>query len=351
MSSDLYIPHSAAAQTMFADIVTPARQFDLDRSAADLPGGFTKKTLRDRVYWYYQIKSPDGKPMQIYIGADSPATRALVESQRSAGTRALGRAHLQRLCRSAIELGCAVIAPTHARILARLVDHGFFHAGGVLVGTHAFIAYQNHLGVQWTAGTKTQDIDFAHPGRNISIAMPLGITANTRAAIDSLQMGFVPNVAQTTYTKADEPDLQLDFVTTRGRSEDRPLMLPELNITLQPLKFMEYVLEDTLHGVLLTRQGPLVVNLPRPERYALHKLIVHGERSAELRAKAVKDLDQAASLLNYFLDNQPDDLMQAWEDLSQRGKGWVDRYGMGLKAMGRRHPELAARWATASSNS
>ncbi len=344
----LYTPMSAAAQAMYADLVGPARQFDLDRSVADLPGGFTKKSLRNRVYWYYQIKSPDGKPMQIYIGADSPATRALVDGHQATGPRAVGRAHLQRLCRSAIELGCAPIAPTHARILTRLVDHGFFHAGGVLIGTHAFIAYQNQLGVQWSAGTRTQDIDFAHPGKNISIAMPSGITTNTRGAIESLQMGFVPNVAQTTYTKTDEPDLQLDFVTTRGRSSDAPVQLPELNIALQPLKFMEYSLEDTLHGVLITRQGPLVVNLPRPERYALHKLIVYGERSGELRTKAVKDLEQAASLIAYFIDNQPEDMVQAWLDLSQRGKGWVQRFNIGLGALSRRYPELAAQWQRAT---
>lgn len=339
----LYSSLSAAAQTLFADIVQPARQFDLERSVADLPGGFTKKTVRGNVYWYYQVKTPDGKPLQLYVGPESDETRALVDGRQESGPRVRGHAHLTRLCRSALELGCAGIAPTHARILSRLSDHGFFHAGGVLIGTHAFIAYQNHLGVQWSGATRTLDIDFAHPGRNISIAMPGGLRVDTRKAIDSLKMGFVPNVSQTTYTKTDEPDLQLDFVTVRGRGKDRPIEVPELNVTLQPLKFMEYALEDTMHGVLLTRQGPLVVHLPRPQRYALHKLIVFGERAGELRTKASKDLDQSACLISYFLDQQDDDLVQAWRDLSRRGKGWVDRFNIGRKALDLRYPGLIDR--------
>ncbi len=341
--SRLYTPLSAAAQTAFADIVPAARQFELERSIADLPGGFTRKTIRGRTYWYYQIKTPDNRPRQIYVGPDSPATQALVQARQQSAARVAGHEHLQRLCRSAIELGCAAVAPTHARILARLADHGFFRAGGVLVGTHAFIAYQNHLGIHWSAATRTLDIDFAHPGRNISIAMPSGLTIDTRGAIESLQMGFVPNLAQTTYTKTDEPDLQLDFVTTRVAANDRPIHLPDLQVTLQPLKFMEYSLEDTLQGVLLSRRGPLVVNLPQPQRYALHKLIVHGERSGDLRTKAVKDLDQSACLLAWFLDHEPESLHDAWSDLRSRGKGWLSRLTVGAAALDRRHPGLWGR--------
>ena len=39
--------------------------------------------------------------------------------------------------------------------------------------------------------------------------------------------------------------------------------------TLQPLKFMEYSMEATMPVVLLARTGPIVVNVPRPERIAL----------------------------------------------------------------------------------
>ncbi|MET0964741.1 MAG: GSU2403 family nucleotidyltransferase fold protein [Noviherbaspirillum sp.] len=46
-----------------------------------------------------------------------------------------------------------------------------------------------------------------------------------------------------------------------------------------------------------------MVNLPAPERYAIHKLLVYGERPVSERAKSRKDLLQAASLASYFLEN------------------------------------------------
>jgi hypothetical protein len=42
------------------------------------------------------------------------------------------------------------------------------------------------------------------------------------------------------------------------------------------------------------------VNLSAPERYAVHKLIVFGERPVTERTKSTKDLLQAASLISYF---------------------------------------------------
>ena len=57
----LYQEFSAAAQTAFAGVDDAARQADLTRSVADLPGGFAKKTVSGRAYWYYQVKTPDGQ--------------------------------------------------------------------------------------------------------------------------------------------------------------------------------------------------------------------------------------------------------------------------------------------------
>ena len=47
---------------------------------------------------------------------------------------------------------------------------------------------------------------------------------------------------------------------------------------MQPLRFMELSLQDPMRATLIARSGQIVVNLPRPERYALHKLLVSGER-------------------------------------------------------------------------
>jgi len=46
----------------------------VDRCVADLPGGFTRKLVNGRAYWYYQAKSPNGAPIQTYVGPDDAAT-------------------------------------------------------------------------------------------------------------------------------------------------------------------------------------------------------------------------------------------------------------------------------------
>ena len=333
---------SAAAQAAFAGLDTAARQAALSRSIADLPGGFAMKSDKldsTRAYWYYQVKMPTGQPQQIYVGPDDAPTRELMAAHANPQKRAEQSA-LVRMARAAVEYGCTEIPLKHARVIERLSDYGFFSAGGILVGTHSFLAYQNHFGVRWTVGAFTLDPDFAHARKNLSIALPSNLKLDARAAIDSLNMGFIPVQSNTTFKKPDEPDFDLDFLTTMGRTGDKPVYLPDLNLTLQPLKFMELSLEHPMRATLLTRNGPLVVNVPQPHRFALHKLIVHGERPVAQRVKANKDLAQAAALIDYLLDNDGDELIRTWEDVVGRGPGWTQRLLAGWRALEKAQPEM-----------
>lgn len=327
-----------ATQTAFAGLDVAARQADLLRSIADVPGGFAKKTVNGRDYWYYQIRTPDGRLQQSYVGPDDEATRYVIQRHADPATKQ-AKQHLLRLTRAAIELGGAEIPFKHAKVIGRLADSGLFSAGGILVGTHAFLAYQNLFGVAWTSGAATLDLDFAHAGRNVSLALPENLTIDSTAAIDSLQMGFIPNNNKTSFKKSDEPDFDLDFLTSRGRTQDAPIHIARLGLTLQPLRFMELSLEDPMRCTLLARSGPIVVNIPRPQRYALHKLLVYGERPLEQRTKANKDLMQAAALIDYLLANDPVELGQLWLDVNDRGPDWRRRLDQGYEAMVAARPE------------
>jgi hypothetical protein len=323
---------STAAQAAFAGLDQAARQADLGRSVADLPGGFARKTVAGRTYWYYQIKNPDDTLVQTYVGPDDEITRDLIARHKEPA-RVQARGQLQRLTRAAIELGCAEVPAKHARVIARLADAGLFSAGGILVGTHAFLAYQNIFGVRWTVADATVDLDFAHAGRNVSLALPENLPVDTPSAIDQLEMGFVPNNSRTSFKKADEPDFDLDFLTCRGRTGDAPVAVPRFGISLQPLPFMELSLEAPIRATLLWRNGPIVVNLPHPARYALHKLIVFGERPQTQRVKANKDLAQAAALISYMALHDADQLRELHADVMTRGPGWKARLSAGLNAM------------------
>ena len=333
----LFAPLSAAAQAAFAGIDVATRQRELERCVADLPGGFTCKTIHERSYWYYQLKMPTGSAAQIYLGPDDEVIRELIEAHRDGARQASSKA-IRSMARAAIEYGCVAIPSQHGRVIDRLGDYGFFRAGGMLVGTHAFIAYQNHFGVRWVDGAMTLDLDFAHAGKNLSIAMQSDVRVDTRGALESLQMGFIPVVSQTTYKKPDEPDFDIDFLTSMGRKGDVPVHIPALNVTLQPLRFMELSLEAPMRASLLTRAGSIAVNVPRPERYALHKLIVSQLRPLEMRAKANKDIAQAAHLLDYLLSEDGDLVAEAWREAQGRGKSWNVKLNAGFKAMQRAFP-------------
>lgn len=53
------------------------------------------------------------------------------------------------------------------------------------------MGYQNYLGVQWQDGGQTLDLDFAHAGKNVFIAIPSDVRMDMGSVIESLQMGFV----------------------------------------------------------------------------------------------------------------------------------------------------------------
>ena len=113
--------------------------------------------------------------------------------------------------------------------------------------------------------------------------------------------------------------------------------MKQLNLSLQPLKFMEFSMQDPVVSVLVASSGPIVVNVPRPERYALAKLLLYRERLAgQQPEKASKDLMQAATLIDYLSNREPDALQEAWNDLLARGPGWRSRAQEGFEALQQR---------------
>lgn len=339
-----------SAQTAYAQLLDAALGAELVRSVADLPGSFNAKTVKGRVYWYFQYTEPAGKLRQVYVGPDNDAVRRLMARQREPGAaQALGP-----LARAALALGCAAVLPRHHRVIRRLADYGFFRAGGLLIGSHAFLAYGNMLGLRWGGQERTQDIDFAHAGKAVALVLPADMQVKTDEAIESLQMGFLPVTGLSgkgggTYLIPNEPEFRLDFLTPLHRGGDAPYVHPQLNITLQPLPFMEYALEQSEQAVLFCQEGSVLVNVPSPERYALHKLLVHGERAGTFRAKSAKDLAQAACLAVYLWEHRREALAEALKDLLARGKGWVARYRQGAAALHKAYPEIevSARLASA----
>jgi hypothetical protein len=336
-----YTPLSPTAQTAYAQLFDAARAAELARSVANLRGSFASKRVKGKTYWYFQYTEMSGKLRQVYVGPDSQRTRELIAAQADNAMLAA----LEPLARSAIALGCEPVLPAHFRVIQRLDDYGFFKAGGVLIGTHAFLAFGSMLGVSWGDTSRTQDVDFAHAGKSLAIALPANLEIDANAAIESLQMGFLPlggsdGSVGGSWLNPRDPDFQLDFLTPLHRGGTRAYRHPQLGIVLQPLKFMEYLLEDVQQAAIFCSAGTCVVNVPHPARYALHKLIVFGERPATRAVKSNKDLRQSAALIEVLREQSEWMLREAWNDLVKRGSGWTSRTKRGIDALAKVAPEL-----------
>jgi hypothetical protein len=338
-----YTELSAAAQAAYAQLVDAALATDHMRSVADLSGSFASKTVKGSKYWYFQYTEPSGALRQVFVGPDNAAVRQLIErKQQPAASQPLGP-----LAAAAIALGCAAVVPRHFRVIKRLAEYGFFRAGGLLIGTHAFLCYGNMLGVRWGGAERTQDIDFAHAGKSVALALPSNLEVETHSAIESLDMGFLPVAGLSgktggAYLIPKEPEFRLDFLTTLHRRKDTPFEHPQLHVTMQPLKFMEYSLEQVQQAALIANDGAVVVNVPHPVRYALHKLVVFGEREGTFAAKSGKDLAQAAAILQFFQISRAWEVEEHWRNLIERGRGWKTRAVRGLNALDRALPDLGA---------
>jgi len=341
----LYRELPAAAQTAYAELYELVQVAEASRSPAFVTGKVAYKTIKGSRYAYWAFKELDGRKREYYLGPDGPAIRA-IEAARARGAPALDA--VARQATAAVAHGCAVTPRKHFRITKRLSEYQFFRAGGILVGTHAFLAIGNQLGVAWGGGTRTMDLDFAHagPAGNVAVALPADLRANAHDALTSLEHGFLPSLGgskgmASLYVSEREPDLRVDFLTvTRRRNE---VHAPELGVALSPLKFLEYLIERPGQGVLLDRADACMVNLPDPARYGLHKLIVAHERGAR-HPKFRKDIAQAVALIDWHLEHAPHVLEDAWADLAARGASWVKRARTSLAQAAAGRAEVVVRF-------
>lgn len=290
-------------------------------------GTVVYKTVRGNRYAYLQI-SALGKRKQVYLGPESEALTEVIEGLearwREGEETGKSTGRLVAMLQQAGALG-----PTggSAKLLEVLVDHGAFRAGGVLIGSHAFVAHGAMLGVRWSRAFRTDDLDIASDPR---VAVAVGERANLRDAVEravpplSGIPGFDPRSPSTSFTSRGT-ELRLDMLTPLvGKPSEAPVELPTLGVHAQPMRFLDYLIEQTAPAALLFGRG-LVVHVPVPARFALHKLLVAAERRPHEANRAKKDRAQASALLTLLASDRPGDLELAWEALADRGSGWTKR--------------------------
>lgn len=332
-------------QTIYGELLDQLSAYEASRAIGRTAGSLVTKTVKGQKYYYYQHLGPDGAKHQTYLGRQDAALDAFAE--RFAEGRQNSSEDQQSLERLAalLRAGGAMLsdAPS-ARVLRALADAGVFSAGGVLIGTHAYIVLGNLLGVRWASAQRTHDLDIA-VDRTLSVAL-LDIEADVPSALENLEMGFLPvpgldPASPTTSFKVRGQSLRVDMLTPSVRTGGKPVRLPRFAAAAQPLKYLDYLIASPVRAAVVNG-GVVAVNVPDPARFALHKLVVATERPATDSVKREKDLSQAAQLLEVLAEDRPGDLVLAWEDLVTRGKSWRARVTASLPSLERLSPGAAS---------
>lgn len=330
--------HSAIAHAAYHDLLRSLR----DEAVGDLRGTPTRVTRNGRVYWYdsYRVGSEVRKH---YIGEDSPELAARIarhgEARAPARQRQGDRARLVRLLRAEGYLG---LDPSTGSLMAALSGAGVFRLGGTVIGTHAFRLYEGELnlrpGLDHTA--QTDDLDIASFER-LSLALEDAAAPPVQQVLADFSFAPVPSLepGSTWRWRQTTGNALVEFLTPAFGDEGLRA-LPALGVQAQALHYLNFLLADPIPAAIPYRSGVLV-QIPRPERFAIHKLIVADRRRGEDRLKSAKDRAQAALLIEALAEDRPDDLAEACEDAQSRGPRWRERVSASLARM----PETAARLA------
>lgn len=331
-------------RTLYAELIELLQIAEASRSIYSLKGSFSIKEVKRDEYVYFRAYNPSGQLDEIYVGKRNDQTESLMRDHSEGKTDAVEMEKKLKRLSSQIMAGVTMTTDkAMIRVIRSLADAGVFGNGGVLVGTHAFQAAGLMLGVCWSAdSTRTTDIDLAVE-RRVAVAIPM-INADIPAALDSLRMGFYPvprlnRKDPSTNYAIRKSQLRLDVLTPKTDESDSPVFIKRFNCAAEPLSYLSYVIESPVPSVLLDTT-PVLINIPQPARYALHKLIVSQVRDVAGDAKRPKDLYQAFQILSVLQENRPFDIQPAWEDLIGRGPKWKKYAEAGLKSMEKLYGKL-----------
>jgi len=319
---------SLTAQAAYADLLSRIQE----DSILALEGAPVLRERSGRKYWYAVQRIGD-QIQDRYIGPDSPEVRAQVDRARAVNEdrkhRSRQNSSLANMCR---EGGMPRIDAQTGKVLLVLSKSGLFRLRAVLVGTHAFRCYPAMLGVTIPeAAAVTEDIDVA-AFRSISLALDDHLDPDLEQAL-AMAGEFVarPNLYSeaTAWRDRDSASLVELLTPNQGPDSDTPVELPAMGAFAQPLRFLDYLIHEPVPAVALYRSG-LLVNVPQPARYAIHKLIVSVRRHPSAAVKSRKDTEQSAALIAILSEDRPDELQFALEEALERGPRWRELVARGV---------------------
>jgi len=306
-----------------------------DWSSAREKGSFSVKTINGQRYWYHQ-RWLGKRRLQKLLGRETPQLLAQIETAKK--TAALHRQESSRrreLCR-ALKAGLRMnIEALSGKVIAELAEKGFFQAGAMLIGTHAYVAYAAVLGRKLSqANVRTGDLDFAVV--DIAADRSMSFPEIIKSVDDAFfQVPAPPGSTLSTALKYRGGEARVELLTPhRGIDDDwAPVPIASLAFGAQQIPFLDYLLEDAIEATYLYADG-VRVRVPDPARFALHKLIVGANRSRGEAAKSRKDFAQSDELIGILAADQPRGLRLAADALIGRKGDYLALARQGANQLG-----------------
>ena len=325
------MPSPDLQSVAFADLVDRAH-WDRAKRAYPPNGKFFRRTRGERAYWYYQGHA-DGRQYTSYVGREGdPAVDATVRDGNLANAEYRAR---RSTVATLLRAGHPRPDPVQARVVDALASAGVFEAGGVLVGTVAFQTMGGLVGRRLRgAALRTGDVDVAHgpdPLRVVTGTAPVDVAA----ALEGLGEGFRADLDPATGAvgRFVGPGVTVEFLVADTGRGSAGTMVPHPslpNVAAQPLRHLEWLVEDPVRSILLAGPGVPVV-VPDPRRFLVHKVLLSSLRRGG--PKRDKDLEQAAALAVPLAASDPVGVGEAWNDATSRGPAWHRRLRSGAEGL------------------
>ncbi|MGB2763951.1 MAG: GSU2403 family nucleotidyltransferase fold protein [Candidatus Aminicenantaceae bacterium] len=160
----------------------------------------------------------------------------------------------------------------------------------MVIGSWCIYFYQDYFSdVDYSSSIRTRDIDFL---------IPIPYKSKRKVDVTELlkDLGFIVDFHIKGYIRLNHPELIIEFlVPERGKGTDKPYPLPQLGVNAQSLRFLDFLVENSMEFKI----NNLMLNLPHPAAFALHKLIVSSRRYKE--EKKLKEKEEAIRVLNCLI--------------------------------------------------
>ncbi len=202
-------------------------------------------------------------------------------------------------------------------VLKRLRDSGILE-NIIVVGSWCIYFYKDYFKeMEYKSVIRTRDIDFL---------IPIPFVLKKKVDVHELlkDLGFLIDFHIKGYIRLVHPELIIEFlVPERGKGFDKPYPLPQLGLNAQSLRFLDFLEKNSIK----IKSDNLLLNVPHPAAFALHKLIISDRRLKE--EKKIKERREAVYILNCLIEKGDEEIIKShFESIPKR---WKTKVLMALK--------------------